>query len=140
MSGESVSFNPAQLPWNQDGLLPVIAQQHTTGEVLMLAWMNAEALAETLQTGRVCYWSRSRQRLWRKGESSGQTQYLRALYLDCDRDAVLLQVDQIGPACHTGRRSCFYRQVTDDRVQVITEPVIAPEQLYAGSTDVRTTH
>ncbi len=140
MPDESVSFNPAQLPWNQDGLLPVIAQQHTTGEVLMLAWMNAEALTETLQTGRVCYWSRSRQRLWRKGEKSGQTQYLRTLYLDCDRDAVLLQVDQTGPACHTGRRSCFYHQVVDGRVQVVTEPEIAPEQLYPESTDVRTTH
>ena len=134
----SALFDPAQLPWNSDGLLPVIAQQHTTGEVLMLAWMNAEALTETLRTGRVCYWSRSRQRLWRKGESSGQTQYLHTLYLDCDRDAVLLQVDQTGPACHTGRRSCFYQQVIDGRIQVVTEPMIEPELLYAGKADART--
>jgi phosphoribosyl-AMP cyclohydrolase len=140
MSGESVSFDPAQLPWNDDGLLPVIAQQQDTGEVLMLAWMNAEALAETLSTGRVCYWSRSRQRLWRKGESSGQTQSLCALYLDCDQDAVLLQVDQTGPACHTGRRSCFYRQVEHDQVRVVTDPLIAPELLYARHADDQTRH
>ncbi|MEM6405745.1 MAG: phosphoribosyl-AMP cyclohydrolase [Pseudomonadota bacterium] len=138
MSDESESFEPAQLPWNKDGLLPVIAQQHDTGEVLMLAWMNTDALAETLQTGRVCYWSRSRQRLWRKGESSGQTQSLRALYLDCDQDAVLLQVDQTGPACHTGRRSCFYRQVVGDQMQITTEPMIAPEKLYAGHANAST--
>ncbi|MEL6723135.1 MAG: phosphoribosyl-AMP cyclohydrolase [Pseudomonadota bacterium] len=138
MSDESESFEPAQLPWNKDGLLPVIAQQHDTGEVLMLAWMNTDALAETLQTGRVCYWSRSRRRLWRKGESSGQTQSLRALYLDCDQDAVLLQVDQTGPACHTGRRSCFYRQVVGDQMQITTEPMIAPEKLYAGHANAST--
>ncbi|MEL6710889.1 MAG: phosphoribosyl-AMP cyclohydrolase [Pseudomonadota bacterium] len=138
MSDESESFEPAQLPWNKDGLLPVIAQQHDTGEVLMLAWMNTDALAETLQTGRVCYWSRSRQRLWRKGESSGQTQSLHALYLDCDQDAVLLQVDQTGPACHTGRRSCFYRQVVGDQMQITTEPMIAPEKLYAGHANAST--
>lgn len=140
MSGESVIFDPAQLPWNHDGLLPVIAQQQATGEVLMLAWMNADALAETLETGRVCYWSRSRQRLWRKGERSGQTQYLRALYLDCDRDAVLLQVDQTGAACHTGRRSCFYQQVVDGRIQVTTQPMIEPALLYARNTDASTQH
>lgn len=138
MSDESESFEPAQLPWNKDGLLPVIAQQHDTGEVLMLAWMNTDALAETLQTGRVCYWSRSRRRLWRKGESSGQTQSLHALYLDCDQDAVLLQVDQTGPACHTGRRSCFYRQVVGDQMQITTEPMIAPEKLYAGHANAST--
>jgi phosphoribosyl-AMP cyclohydrolase len=102
------------------GLVPAIAQQHDSGEVLMLAWMNREALEETLQTGRVCYYSRSRQRLWRKGEESGHTQRLKALRLDCDGDAVLLQVEQTGPACHTNRASCFYLLRDGDSV-VITE-------------------
>jgi phosphoribosyl-AMP cyclohydrolase len=120
----------AVLHFNADGLLPAIAQQHDTGEVLMLAWMNREALLETLQTGQVCYWSRSRRRLWRKGESSGQVQHLRELRLDCDGDTLLLLVDQTGPACHTGRRSCFYQTVRGDRVEIIAAPVIAPETLY----------
>jgi phosphoribosyl-AMP cyclohydrolase len=86
-----------------------VAQQHDTGEVLMLAWMNRDAVAETLATGRVCYWSRSRQSLWRKGETSGPTQTLKELRVDCDGDAILLQVEQTGPACHTGEHSCFFR-------------------------------
>lgn len=99
-----------QVAWNQDGLVPAVAQQHDTGEVLMLAWMNKEALEETLATGRVCYWSRSRRRLWRKGETSGHTQRLVEARLDCDGDTILLLVDQTGPACHTGARSCFFRK------------------------------
>jgi phosphoribosyl-AMP cyclohydrolase len=90
------------------GLVPAIAQRHDTGEVLMLAWMNRDALEETLRTGRVCYYSRSRQRLWRKGEESGHVQHLKELRLDCDGDAVLLKVDQTGAACHTHRPHCFY--------------------------------
>jgi phosphoribosyl-AMP cyclohydrolase len=101
----------AALRFDADGLVPAIAQAHGTGEVLMLAYMTREALEETLATGRVCYWSRSRQRLWRKGESSGHVQRLVSLALDCDGDALLLQVEQAGPACHTGARSCFYRTV-----------------------------
>jgi phosphoribosyl-AMP cyclohydrolase len=97
--------------WSPDGLVPAVAQQHDTGEVLMLAWMNKEALAETLATGWVCYWSRSRRRLWRKGETSGHHQRLVEARLDCDGDAILLLVDQTGPACHTGARSCFFRKV-----------------------------
>ncbi|MGE7956511.1 phosphoribosyl-AMP cyclohydrolase [Pseudomonas sp. NPDC089530] len=111
------------LPWNADGLIAAIAQQHDTGEVLMLAWMNRKALAETLASGQVCYWSRSRQQLWRKGESSGHRQRLLEARLDCDGDAVLLLVDQQGPACHTGRRNCFYNAIRDGAVQVISEPV-----------------
>lgn len=111
------------IPWNADGLITAIAQQHDSGEVLMLAWMNRDALLETLDTGRVCYWSRSRQRLWRKGESSGNRQRLVEARLDCDGDAVLLLVDQQGPACHTGRPNCFYNAVRGDAVQVITVPV-----------------
>ena len=100
-----------EIAYNSQGLVPAIAQQHDTGEVLMLAWMNAESLAETLATGRVCYWSRSRQALWRKGETSGHTQRLVEMRLDCDGDAILLRVDQTGPACHTGERSCFFTPV-----------------------------
>lgn len=118
------------LPWNTDGLLPAIAQQHDTGEVLMLAWMNRQALEETLQTGRVCYWSRSRQNFWRKGESSGQIQRLQEMRFDCDGDTILLKVDQTGPACHTGRRDCFYNKVDGDQVVVDKSPLIDPATLY----------
>ncbi|GJL81788.1 MAG: phosphoribosyl-AMP cyclohydrolase [marine bacterium B5-7] len=118
------------LKLDRDGLIPAIAQQHDSGEVLMMAWMNLDAIDETLATGRVCYWSRSRQRLWRKGETSGQVQILRDMRLDCDGDTILLQVDQTGPACHTGRRSCFYFRVCDDVVEVISEPLIDPDDLY----------
>ncbi|MFP5382249.1 MAG: phosphoribosyl-AMP cyclohydrolase [Gammaproteobacteria bacterium] len=120
----------AALRWNSDGLVAAVAQQHDTGEVLMLAWMNREALEETLRTGRVCYWSRSRQALWRKGETSGQVQLLKSLAIDCDGDALLLQVDQQGPACHTGRRSCFYHLVDGDHVTIASDPLVAPDELY----------
>ncbi|ROM47966.1 phosphoribosyl-AMP cyclohydrolase [Pseudomonas poae] len=110
------------LPWNSDGLIAAIAQQHGTGEVLMLAWMNRQALDETLSTGQVCYWSRSRQQLWRKGESSGHWQQLIEARLDCDGDAVLLIVDQQGPACHTDRPTCFYNAIDGNYVHIITEP------------------
>ena len=114
----------ARLRWNEEGLLPAIAQQHDSGEVLMLAWMNAEALAETLLSGQVCYWSRSRQALWRKGETSGHVQRLIELRFDCDEDAILLLVDQSGPACHTNRRSCFYNAVRGGGIEVISKPLI----------------
>ncbi|MCP3665349.1 MAG: phosphoribosyl-AMP cyclohydrolase [Gammaproteobacteria bacterium] len=119
-----------KLPFNQENLIPAIAQQYDSGEVLMMAWMNLEALEETLQNGRVCYWSRSRNKLWRKGESSGQVQLLKEMRFDCDGDTILLEVDQIGPACHTGRRSCFYNLVRGDRVEVDSAPLIDPEMLY----------
>lgn len=132
-TGESLPLDQVldQLPWNADGLLPAIAQQFDTGEVLMLAWMNREALAETLGTGRVCYWSRSRKSLWRKGESSGQVQMLKELRLDCDGDTILLKVDQTGPACHTGRRDCFYNRVDGERLVVDRDPLIDPAELYS---------
>jgi phosphoribosyl-AMP cyclohydrolase len=107
-----------------------VAQQHDTGEVLMLAWMNRDAVAETLRTGRVCYWSRSRGALWRKGETSGQVQRLVEMRLDCDGDAVLLLVDQAGVACHTGRRSCFFRAVRDGALVEIAAPEVDPAALY----------
>ena len=102
---------PEALKFDAAGLIPAIAQQHDSGEVLMLAWMTREAVEETLATGRVCYWSRSRQRLWRKGETSGHVQRLVEMRLDCDGDTLLLRVDQEGPACHTGERSCFFRRI-----------------------------
>ncbi|MBT3170826.1 MAG: phosphoribosyl-AMP cyclohydrolase [Rhodospirillaceae bacterium] len=113
----------AELSFDRDGLVPAIAQSTETGEVLMLAYMNADAVRETLETGRVCYWSRSRQALWRKGESSGHVQKLVELRYDCDSDALLLQVAQTGPACHTNRPNCFYSAVRDGQVVVISEPV-----------------
>jgi len=119
-----------QVKYNADGLVPAIAQQFDTGEVLMLAWMNAEALHETLQTGRVCYWSRSRQSLWRKGESSGQMQLLKSARIDCDGDTLLLEVDQTGPACHTGRRNCFFYKFEADQVVIDGEVLISPDDLY----------
>ena len=112
------------------GLVPVIAQQHDSGEVLMLAWMNRAALAETLATGRVCYFSRSRGALWRKGETSGQAQHLKELRLDCDGDTLLLLVEQTGVACHTGRRSCFYRAARDGTLVEVMAPLADPATLY----------
>ncbi len=116
--------------YDANGLVPAIAQQHDTGEVLMMAWMSAASVAETLVTGRVCYWSRSRAALWRKGESSGQVQSLVELRIDCDGDTLLLLVDQLGAACHTGQRSCFYRAVRDGQLATLTQPVVDPAILY----------
>ena len=107
------------IPWNDQGLIAAIAQQHDSGEVLMLAWINRAALEETLSTGQVCYWSRSRRQLWRKGETSGHRQHLIEARLDCDSDAILLKVEQQGPACHTGRPNCFYNAIRNERVCVI---------------------
>jgi phosphoribosyl-AMP cyclohydrolase len=106
-------FDPAALKYDDKGLIPAIAQDDQTGEVLMMAWMNAEAVARTLETGKVTYWSRSRQSFWVKGESSGHVQELVDFRYDCDRDCVLVPVNQTGPACHTNRRSCFYTAVRD---------------------------
>ncbi len=121
-----------EVKFDKDGLVLAIAQQHDTGEVLMVAWMNADALAETLTTNQVCYWSRSRQQLWRKGESSGQTQALKELRLDCDGDSILLLVDQTGVACHTGRSNCFFRAARDGALETIAEPKVDPKDLYGG--------
>ena len=118
------------IAFDDDGLVPAIAQCHVTGETLMLAWMNREAVVETVATGRVCYWSRSRRRLWRKGETSGQVQRLVELRLDCDGDTLLLRVDQTGVACHTGRRSCFYRAWRDGAWTAVAEPLADPGTLY----------
>ena len=108
-----MAFDPATLRYDAAGLVAAVAQDHRSGEVLMLAWMNAEAVARTLETGHVTYWSRSRQALWAKGETSGNVQRLVEMRIDCDRDALLLLVDQTGPACHTGRRNCFFTALRD---------------------------
>jgi len=121
------------LVYDAQGLIPVIAQRHDTAEVVMFAWMNRAALEETLATGRVCYYSRSKQRLWRKGEESGNVQHLVNLRIDCDGDALLLAVNQTGPACHTGRRSCFYLEVDRDRVVVRTAPERSTAEMYRRS-------
>jgi phosphoribosyl-AMP cyclohydrolase len=114
-----------------DGLLPAIAQDAKTGEILMMAYMNAESYAETLATNRAVYFSRSRQKLWRKGEESGNVQEVHAIYVDCDRDTILLKVNQIGgAACHKGYRSCFFRKVTPEGLQVEGEQVFDPAEVY----------
>ena len=120
----------AEIAFNADGLVPAIAQQHDTGEILMVAWMNRDAVRVTLAEGRACYWSRSRQALWRKGETSGQVQRLVELKLDCDGDTLLARVDQLGVACHTGRRSCFFRTATSGGWQVTAAPEVDPKTLY----------
>jgi phosphoribosyl-AMP cyclohydrolase len=116
--------------FDAQGLVPAIAQQFDTGEVLMFAWMNRAAVEETLATGHVCYFSRSRGALWRKGETSGQAQHLVELRIDCDGDALLLLVDQTGVACHTGRRTCFYRAARGEEWEELAGPRVAPETLY----------
>ena len=118
------------LSFNDDGLIPAIAQQHDSGEVLMMAWMNRDAVTATLEEGRVVYWSRSRQALWHKGESSNQVQTLKEMRWDCDSDTLLLQVDQDGVACHTGRRNCFFNAVRDGKIEIIAEVKNDPDQLY----------
>ncbi len=122
--------NLKHIQFNDKGLVPAIAQQFDSKEVLMMAWMNLDSIKETLATGRVCYWSRSRSALWRKGESSGQVQLLKSLSIDCDGDTLLLEVDQTGPACHTGRRHCFFYKVNGDQLEVSGDVLISPDDLY----------
>ena len=117
----SPPFDPASLRFNDQGLIPAIAQSHGSGEVLMMAWMNAASVAETLASGQVTYWSRSRGKFWKKGETSGHTQRLIEMRLDCDRDCLLLIVEQTGPACHTNRRSCFYTAIRNGAEVMVPE-------------------
>ena len=121
-----------EIKWTADGLVPVIAQESGTGKVLMMAWMNREALSLSVQEGRAIYWSRSRNKLWRKGEESGHIQVLKDIRLDCDNDVILLEVEQRGGiACHTGRHNCFYKQLQGDQ-WVAVEPVIKdPQKIYS---------
>lgn len=118
------SFDPASLSYNDAGLIPAIAQDATTHEVLMMAWMNEESLHRTLKSGHVTYWSRSRQAFWIKGETSGHRQELVSLRVDCDRDCVLVLVNQTGPACHTGRRTCFYTEVSGNTETELMVPEV----------------
>ena len=125
-----------QLNWNDQGLVPAVAQDWESGEVLMLAWMNAESLACTLEEGRAVYWSRSRGRLWRKGEESGNVQKLRELRIDCDADTVLIKVEQVGGiACHTGRRHCFFTRYTETGWEVTETPVRDPKAIYGQDNE-----
>ncbi len=120
-----------QLKFDKDGLICAVIQDHKNGEILMVAWMNQEAFSETLETGKVCYWSRSRRALWRKGETSGHRQFVKSIQIDCDGDAVLIKVDQVGGACHTGYRSCFYRKVKDNKVlEIMGEKVFDEKDVY----------
>lgn len=121
----------AGVRFDEQGLVPAIAQQHDSGEVLMMAWMNRDAIVQTLRNKQAVYWSRSRGKLWRKGETSGQTQAVMDFRIDCDGDTILLLVDQEGVACHTGRRSCFFNAVRSGRVSVIAAPEIDPKSLYS---------
>ena len=121
-----------EVPWNEQGLIPVVAQDASSGRVLTLAWMNREALAQTAKGGEAVYWSRSRKKLWRKGEESGHKQRIREIRLDCDSDAILLRVDQAGGiACHTGRESCFFRKL-ENGSWVATDPVLKDPELIYG--------
>ena len=124
-----------QIQWTNDGLIPAIAQDHQTGEVLMVAWMNRESLTLTVAEQRAVYWSRSRQKLWRKGEEAGKVRRIKDIRLDCDSDVLMLEVEQIGGiACHTGRRSCFYRSLKDGEWQTVAPVITDPEQLYGKSS------
>ncbi|MBM3490267.1 MAG: phosphoribosyl-AMP cyclohydrolase [Alphaproteobacteria bacterium] len=129
-SPEQVAALLAEVRFDARGLVPAVAQRHDDGEVLMLAWMDAAAIRETLATGQVCYFSRSRNALWRKGETSGQRQRLVELRLDCDGDTILLKVEQTGVACHTGRRSCLFRAFQHGRLETVLPVEIDPRNLY----------
>jgi len=119
-----------EISFNGQGLVPAIAQDYKTGEVLMMAWMNEDSIIETLSKKQICYFSRSRNKLWRKGESSGQIQKLKEFIIDCDGDTILLKVEQNGVACHTGRRNCFYKTVKNDEIIVNQDVMIDPDNLY----------
>lgn len=120
------------IAWNNDGLVPAIAQDHQSGEILMMAWMNPESLTLTVKEQRAIYWSRSRQKLWRKGEESGHVQQLKDIRLDCDNDVILLKVEQLGGiACHTGRRNCFYKQLNEGEWQAVDPIVKNPKDIYS---------
>jgi Phosphoribosyl-AMP cyclohydrolase len=123
MSEDLIERIQSEVQFNEQGLVPAIAQQHDTGEVLMMAWMNADAIHETIEKQQVCYWSRSRNALWRKGETSGNTQKLMELRIDCDGDTLLLRVDQTGPACHTNRPNCFFKAVRGGKIEIISTPI-----------------
>ena len=125
-----MTFDPATLVYNEKGLIPAIAQDSASGEVLMMAWMNADSIKSTLETGKTHFWSRSRQKYWMKGESSGNTQQVKDVAYDCDGDTLLIQVEQIGAACHEGYKSCFFTSVKDGESEITEERLIDPEEMY----------
>lgn len=125
-----MNFTVEELKYDSEGLIPVIIQDEKTCEVLMMAYMNVDALRETLKNGKTCFWSRSRKKYWVKGETSGHVQHVRSVYFDCDKDTLLMKVEQIGGACHDGYRSCFYREVSGDEVKVVGDKVFDPEKTY----------
>ena len=125
---EAVSAALGAIKFDDKGLVPAIAQQHDSGEILMMAWMDRDAVTETMRTGRVCYWSRSRQALWRKGETSGHVQTLVDLRIDCDGDTLLVLVDQTGAACHTGRHNCFFQAIRGGRLETIAPVIVDMEK------------
>lgn len=129
-SKQLVSEIISLIKFNEFGLVPAIAQQHDTKEVLMMAWMNAESIIESIKTGKVCYWSRSRKKLWCKGETSGHFQELINFRIDCDGDTILILVNQTGVACHTGRRTCFFSDIDKSGIKIIHDVVVNPEGLY----------
>lgn len=126
----------SQIAWNKDQLVPAIAQDFKTNEILMMAWMNREALALTVSEQRAIYYSRSRQKLWRKGEESGHVQKLHDIRLDCDNDVILLKVEQIGGiACHTGRRHCFFQSLVDEQWQIVDDVIKNPDEIYLSQKE-----
>lgn len=122
-----------QLKFNADGLIPAVIQEQSTGRVLMMAWMNREAIERTLEMGRTVFWSRSRQKYWVKGESSGHVQLVKDLALDCDGDTLLIQVEQTGAACHEGYKSCFFRSVVNQQPEIREPQLVKPETVYGRS-------
>ncbi|GAB0057825.1 Phosphoribosyl-AMP cyclohydrolase [Candidatus Magnetaquicoccaceae bacterium FCR-1] len=126
----ALQLNLDDLKFNDNGLIPAITQQYDTGEVLMMAWMNRDSLQETLNTGVACYWSRSRQKFWKKGETSGHIQKVKSIRTDCDQDTLLILVDQVGVACHTGRRSCFFLEAAAGTWRAISAPEVDPNEIY----------
>ncbi len=131
-SSQAIAEAVAAVAFDANGLVACIAQQHDSGEILMMAWMNRDAIEETMRTGRVCYWSRSRGKLWRKGETSGHDQRLVELRIDCDGDTLLALVDQSGVACHTGHHNCFFRAVRDETLAEIAPVLVDPKQMYGN--------
>src|SRR5574341_1278291 len=125
-----MKFKLEDLKFNEEGLIPAIIQDNKNSEVLMMAYMNIDALRETIKEGKTCFWSRSRKKYWIKGETSGHFQHVRSVYYDCDKDTLLIKVDQIGGACHDGYRSCFYTQIAGDETKVVGDKVFEPEEKY----------
>lgn len=119
-----------ELKYDSNGLIPAIIQEQGTGRVLMMAWMNKDSLAETIRCKKTCFWSRSRQKYWVKGESSGHVQHVKRIFFDCDKDCLLIEVEQVGAACHEGYKSCFFRAIEGDEVKITEPRLVDPEQVY----------